>query len=110
MNITANLLGLGNAATPLALRAMEKMQKHNPNPTAADEEQITLAVLNTAPLTLIPANLLALRRAAGSLDPFAIMLPVWVTSLLCSAMAILLTCIPRFFASRTKNRDVRMRR
>jgi spore maturation protein A len=100
--ISANLLGIGNAATPLALRAMEQMQKHNPHPDVADGEQITLAVLNTAPLTVLPANLLALRRAAGSADPFAIMIPVWVTSFLCSMMAILLTCIPRFFASRVR--------
>ena len=62
-NVSANLLGIGNAATPLALRAMEKLQRHNPHPERASGEQITLAVLNTASVTLIPANLLALRRA-----------------------------------------------
>ncbi len=96
-NISANLLGIGNAATPLALSAMKKMQAHNPNPKEASHEQITLAVLNTASVTLIPANLLALRRAAGSENPFAIMIPVWVTSILSAAMALLLTAIPRFF-------------
>lgn len=94
-NVSANLLGLGNAATPFALRAMEKLQKQNPHPTRATAEQITLAVLNTAPLTLIPANLLALRRAAGSQSPYAVLLPVWAVSLLCTAMALLLTAIPR---------------
>lgn len=90
-NISANLLGIGNAATPLALKAMEEMQKHNPHPDTADSEQITLAVLNTASVTLIPANLLALRRAAGSLDPFSIMVPVWVCSILCALLALILT-------------------
>ena len=101
--ISANLLGIGNAATPLALRAMEQMQKHNPHPDTADGEQITLAVLSTASVTLIPANLLALRRAAGSSDPFSIMIPVWITSVLCSAMALLLTSIPRLFLKRRPN-------
>ncbi|MBQ8309590.1 MAG: spore maturation protein A [Clostridia bacterium] len=105
--ISANLLGIGNAATPLALRAMEQMQKHNPDPTRADGEQITLAVLNTASVTLIPANLLALRRAAGSSDPFAIMIPVWLTSCLCAAMALLLTSIPRFFSKKGRRTQKR---
>ena len=94
-NISANLLGIGNAATPFALRAMEQMQKHNPHPERASGEQITLAVLNTASVTVIPANLLALRRAAGSENPYAIMVPVWITSILSAAMALLLTSLPR---------------
>jgi len=98
-NLSANLLGIGNAATPLALAAMEKLQRHNPKRDTASEEQITLAVLNTAGLTLIPANLLALRRAAGSPRPYAVLLPVWITSLCCSVMAILLCSIPRIVRS-----------
>ena len=92
-NISANLLGIGNAATPFALRAMEKLQKHNPSPHRASAEQITLAVLNTAGFSLIPANLLALRRAAGSDRPYAVMIPVWIVSLTCATLAVLLTCI-----------------
>lgn len=95
-SIAANLLGIGNAATPFALRAMERMQRCNPHPDTATFEQVTLAVLNTASFSLIPANLLALRRAAGSADPFSVMIPVWVTSFLCSAMALFLTAIPRW--------------
>lgn len=94
-NISANLLGIGNAATPFALRAMEKLQRHNPHPSRASYEQITLIVLNTASITLIPTNLLALRRAAGSLRPYAVLLPIWITSLLCACLALLLTAIPR---------------
>lgn len=102
--ISANLLGIGNAATPLALSAMQKMQRHNPTPDTASHEQITLAVLNTASVTLIPANLLALRRAAGSENPFAIMVPVWITSILSASMALLLTSIPRFFGHVSENK------
>lgn len=93
--LSANFLGVGNAATPFALCAMKKMQAHNPTLDTADNEQITLAVLSTAPLTLVPANLLALRRAAGSADPFCIMIPVWITSLLCVAFSLLLTSFLR---------------
>ena len=93
--LSANFLGVGNAATPFALAAMKKMQLHNPTPDTADKEQITLTVLNTASLTLVPANLLALRRAAGSIDPFRIMIPVWITSLLCVTFALLLTSFLR---------------
>lgn len=92
-NVSANLLGIGNAATPFALRAMERLQKHNPHPEKASSEQITLAVLNTASVSLIPANLLALRRAAGSAHPYAVMLPVWIVSLTCAALAVVLTCV-----------------
>lgn len=95
-NVSANLLGIGNAATPFALAAMEKMQKNNPRPDRATAEQITLAVLNTASVTLIPANLLALRRAAGSERPYAVLIPVWISSALSAAMALLLTSIPRW--------------
>ena len=93
--ISANFLGVGNAATPFALSAMRKMQMHNPSTEAADNEQITLAVLSTASLTLVPANLLALRRAAGSQDPFSIMIPVWITSFCCVSFALLLTSFLR---------------
>ena len=93
--LSANFLGVGNAATPFALCAMKKMQRHNPHPESADNEQITLAVLSTASLTLVPANLLALRRAAGSQNPFSIMIPVWITSLLCVSFSLLLTSFLR---------------
>ncbi len=94
-NVSANLLGIGNAATPLALQAMKELQKHNPTPERASGEQITLAVLNTASFTLIPANLLALRRAAGSADPYSVILPIWIVSILSASMALLLTSLPR---------------
>ena len=96
-NLSANLLGIGNAATPFALSAMKKLQLHNPTPTRASDEEITLAVMNTASLTLIPANLLALRRAAGSDSPYAVLFPIWITSLASVSMALLLTSIPRIW-------------
>ena len=106
--LSANFLGIGNAATPFALCAMKKMQRHNPSPESADNEQITLAVLSTASLTLVPANLLALRRAAGSQNPFSIMIPVWITSLFCVAFSLVLTSFlrtrKRFLHTRTSKK------
>ena len=90
-NISANMLGIGNAATPMALAALEKMQKHNPSPHRPTNDMITLAVMNTASLNLLPTTLLALRRAAGSSDPFSIILPIWLTSSVCWLFALTLT-------------------
>ena len=89
-NVSANLLGMGNAATPFALRAMEKLQSQNPTPEIASSEQITLAVLNTASFSLLPTTLMALRRTAGSARPYEVLLPVWITSALCATLALVL--------------------
>ena len=94
-NVSANLLGLGNAATPMGLSAMEKLQRHNPHPTRASAEQITLVVMNTAAFSFLPTTLLALRRAAGSTQPYAVIPPIWLVSLGCTALAILLCQLPQ---------------
>ena len=88
--VSANILGIGNAATPLALSAMEAMQRRNPIPARATDDMITLAVLATASFDLLPTTLIALRRGGGSAAPYAILPPVWITSLLCCTAAILL--------------------
>ena len=90
-SFAANLLGVGNAATPMALAALEKMQKHNPNPDTATGDMITLTVLNTCSVSLIPSTLLALRREAGASDPFSVLLPIWICSACCALLALLIT-------------------
>ncbi len=90
-NISANLLGVGNAATPLAIRAMQKMQEDNPDPVRASDDMITLAVLNTASVSVIPSTIIALRRAAGAAEPYSVVIPVWITSVACATLALLLT-------------------
>lgn len=72
MNLSANILGLGNAATPLGLKAMQEMQKINKNKEEASEAMCTFLGLNTACLTLIPATIIGIRAAAGSNDPTAV--------------------------------------
>lgn len=89
-SVSANILGIGNAATPLALSAMEAMQKRNPTPERATDDMITLSVVATASLDLLPTTLIALRRTAGSAAPYAIILPIWITSFLCCTTAVLL--------------------
>lgn len=88
-NLAANLLGVGNAATPMALRALEKMQRRNPTPEVASDDMITLTVLNTCSLSLIPSTIIALLHTAGASDPFACLVPIWLCSACCAALALL---------------------
>jgi len=94
-NISANLLGIGNAATPFALLAMKKLQTLNQDKTSASSDMITLAVLNTASLNIIPTTIIALRRAAGSQTPYSIIPPILICSLSCSALALILSTLMR---------------
>ena len=80
-NICANFLGLGNAATPLGIRAVRRMARR---PGIATDEMCRLIVLNTASIQLIPASVAAVRGSLGSTVPFDILPAVWITSL-CSA-------------------------
>ena len=80
-NICANILGLGNAATPMGIRAMKRMVRE---PGLATDEMCRLIVLNTASIQLIPANVAAVRASLGSVAPFDILPAVWISSI-CSA-------------------------
>lgn len=90
-NVSANLLGLGNAATPMALRAMHKLQSINPEPDRASGDMITLTVLNTASVSIVPSTIIVMREEAGSANPFAVVGAVWITSFCSAAFALLLT-------------------
>ncbi len=72
MNIAANMLGLSNAATPLGLKAMEDLEKLNPNPGIATDAMCTFLTINTAGLQLIPATVISIMASAGSREPTAI--------------------------------------
>lgn len=69
MNLSANMLGFGNAATPFGLKAMKELQSINQDPDTASEAMCTFLVINTSSVTLIPATLIALRASAGSNNP-----------------------------------------
>lgn len=82
MNITANFLGLANAATPLGIKAMRELDRLNGSRGAhcASDDMCMLAVLNSASVQLIPSTLIAIRSAAGAADPGEIILPIWIAS------------------------------
>ena len=78
MNMTANILGLGNAATPLGLSAMDSMKGNGgTSPTAS---MILFVIINTASIQIIPTSIAALRSAYGSAAPFSVMPHVWISS------------------------------
>jgi len=76
MNISANMLGLGNASTPFGLKAMEELKKLSKKKDTATDSMATFLVLNTSNLQLIPATVIAIRAAAGSTAPTEIIGPV----------------------------------
>ncbi len=80
MNISANMLGLDNAATPMGLKAMKELQTLNPTPETATNAQIMFLVLNASGLTIIPISILSLRAAKGSASPSDIFLPILIAT------------------------------
>ncbi len=72
MNVSANVLGLGNAATPFGVRAMQELEAANPHPGTATDAQALFCALNTASVQLLPVSVLTLRAAAGSRAPHEI--------------------------------------
>ncbi len=107
-NVSANLLGLGNAATPLGILAMKEMQKTNPLRTEPNNSMVMFVVLNTASIQLIPSTIAALRQSAGSMRPYEIMPYVWIASLGALAVGIgwtkLLSAGSCHWRKRPKNR------
>lgn len=89
LNISANALGLGNAATPFGIRAMQELEKLNAAPGTATNAMVLFLAINTSSVTLLPTGVIALRAAAGSLDPAAIV-PTTLFATICStAVAII---------------------
>ena len=84
---SANLLGLGNAAMPIGMRVMNGLKDSS---GTASDEMIMFAVLNTAPVQLIPATLIAMRNAYGSLNASEIILPIWICSALTFSFGVML--------------------
>ncbi len=95
-NITANVLGMSNAATPFGLNAMDKLQKLNRTETASDS-MCMFVVLNSASLQLVPTTMIALRSLAGSADPGSIIPCVWAVSILALLSGILCARVCRKF-------------
>lgn len=95
MNLAANLLGLGNAATPLGITAMRELKKEQHSGEAATDCMALFVVLNTASIQLIPTTTAMLRAAAGSHSPFDILPAVWCASTISVLAGI---CAAKLFA------------
>jgi spore maturation protein A len=89
-NMSANILGLGNAATPMGIKAMQELQKLNPNKDTATPAMCTLLALNTSSITLIPTTMIAVRMNFGSASPADIVGTTLIATLIATTSAILL--------------------
>ncbi|RLK50239.1 spore maturation protein SpmA [Alkalispirillum mobile] len=98
LNMSANALGLGNAATPFGIRAMQELDKLNPHPGTATNSMALFLAINTSSITLLPTGVIALRAAAGSEDPAGI-LPTTLVATICATIAAVsaATLLRRFF-------------
>lgn len=94
MNMGANLLGMGNAATPFGIKAMKELQSLNSNPDTATDDMCTFLAVNTASFTIVPTTIIAIRAAAGAQNP-ADVIGTTIAATFCSATAAILS--DRFF-------------
>lgn len=93
MNISANMLGLDNAATPLGLKAMEGLQELNPRKDTASNAMIMFLVLNTSGLTLIPVSILVYRAQQGAANPTDVFLPILLATFVSTLVGIIVTAL-----------------
>lgn len=88
MNMVANILGLGNAATPLGLKAMKTLQKDNPKKDTLTNSMAMFIIINTASIQIIPTTVIAIRSSLGSTNPTQIIIPVWIATLVAAIAGI----------------------
>ncbi|MBP7176087.1 MAG: nucleoside recognition protein [Thermoclostridium sp.] len=100
LSFAANFLGLGNAATPLGIKAMEQLQTLNPNKDSATDAMVMFMVINASCLQFIPTTVIALRNAAGSVEPAGILPQVWISSFSSTAAAIFFYFVFKAFEKR----------
>lgn len=89
-NIVMNMMGLGNAATPFGLKAMEELGRLNNNSKVASRSMITFLVINTASVTILPSTVISLRMVYKSVNPSSIILPCIMATFLSTLIALLL--------------------
>ncbi len=98
MNISANAMGLGNAATPFGIRAMQELDRLNPHKGTATDAMVLFLAINTSSVTVLPTGVIALRAAAGSADPAGILPTTLFATILSTAVAFLAVKLYRGFA------------
>ena len=89
MNMVANILGLGNAATPLGLKAMKTLQKDNPKKDTLTNSMAMFIIINTASIQIIPTTVIAIRSSLGSINPTQIIIPVWIATIVAAIAGII---------------------
>lgn len=99
MNIIANIFGLGNAATPLGIKAMTSMQEVNTKKDTLSDSMMMFIVINTASLQIIPTTVIAIRTSLNSSNPTSIVVPVWVATIFSIITGI---CITKILIKRGK--------
>lgn len=93
MNLAANMLGLDNAATPMGLKAMQRMQELNENKETASDPMIMFLVLNTSGLTLIPVSILVYRAQLGAAQPADVFLPILIATFFSTMVGLIVTAL-----------------
>ncbi|MDD6309239.1 MAG: nucleoside recognition domain-containing protein [Clostridia bacterium] len=91
MNMSANILGISNAATPFGLRAMQALDKRNNGRARASNDMCMFVVINTASIQLLPTTVILFRTNSGSAAPSEILLPIWVVSAVTFIVSVILT-------------------
>jgi spore maturation protein SpmA len=91
LNLSANILGLDNAATPLGIKAMKDLQTLNPTPEVASNAQILFLVLNTSSVTLFPVTILLYRAQMGAADPASVFIPILIATCCSTLVGLLVT-------------------
>ena len=102
MNIAANNLGLSNAATPLGLKAMEELDKINPEKGKASDDMITFLVLNTSAITIVPATAIAIRASLGSVNPQKIVIPAIIAASMATLVGVTTVKLIQYFDKKRK--------
>lgn len=93
LNMIANILGLGNAATPIGLKAMKSMQEENKKKDTLSNSMVMFIVINTASLQIIPTTVIAIRNSLGSKNPTNIIFPVWIATIIAAITGVTITKI-----------------
>lgn len=93
INMVSNIIGIGNASTSSGLKAMEKLKEENGNSNKLTNSMTMLVVLNTTSIQIIPTTVLSIRASLNSENPAKIIIPIWISTLVGTTIAIILTKI-----------------
>ena len=89
--VSANMLGIANAATPFALEAMEKLDRANPTPDRESNDMVTLTLLGSSSVSLMPTTVISLLHTGGSPSPSAVIIPIWICSVACTLFVVIMS-------------------